>query len=147
MAEAKLSPAWEKLRVVSGVVAAVLVPIAIALAGQFFSTALRERETQLKYVELAVGVLREKPSPETTEIRSWAIDLVNKFAPVPLSGGARNELKQRELKVTSAEPEKVTSAELESRIRSLEVEYLQKPSTARYLQMGREHGARLRLDR
>jgi hypothetical protein len=97
MPEPQLSATFERAKALSAIAASVLIPLAIALSGHWFSAALKERETQLKYVELAVGILREKPDPTAGQVRSWAVQVVDKFAPVPLSNQATDELRQRQL--------------------------------------------------
>ena len=103
MADQVLSASWERAKVISGILATILIPLLIGVTGHLVSTALKERDIQLRYVELALGILREKPDPSTTELRSWAINIVNRFAPEPLSPKAVEELKKRELAIRAVE--------------------------------------------
>lgn len=113
MAEREVSPTLERARVLSGLLASVLVPVAIALAGHWFGAALKEREVQMRFVELAVGILGEKPQPASAEVRSWAVDIIDKFSPVPLSTDARNQMKAIEILQKSMERQDKVMRELQ----------------------------------
>lgn len=46
--------------------------------------ALKEREIQAKYVELAVSILRDRPTPESEPLRRWAISIVGNYTDTPI---------------------------------------------------------------
>ena len=83
---------WEKLKILSGVASVIVIPIVLLVIGNDFSAATKERELQGKYVELAAGILREAPSPETANLRSWATEVINQYSGVPLSPQTRKDL-------------------------------------------------------
>lgn len=83
---------WEKFKIFSGSLAAVLIPLALAFIGNGYSQALKEREMQGRFVELAVSILRETPTPQTENIRGWAVDVLNEYSGVQLGAGAKNDL-------------------------------------------------------
>lgn len=89
---------WEKLKVISGFIAAVLVPIVVAYTGDIYSSAIKERELQGKFVELAVGILNEEPDPKNEAIRDWATNIINSYSGVPMGQAVKDELiKKRSL--------------------------------------------------
>jgi hypothetical protein len=52
----------------------------------------------VRYIEIAVGILREKPDQEKTNaLRVWAVNVVSSYSPIPLSPDAIKELKQNPL--------------------------------------------------
>lgn len=85
MAEVDHGPAkdtWDKLSSLSGILAAVLVPIVITVVGNGYSAALKERETELsretskrEWVQVGLSILRDKNS--TDDLRKWAFDVIN----------------------------------------------------------------------
>jgi len=83
---------WEKLKAISSVIAAVVIPLAVAWVGNGFSTALKEREIQGKFVELAVQILREEPSKQAAGLRGWATEVLNKYSGVPFSAETKKAL-------------------------------------------------------
>ncbi len=83
---------WEKLKIISGLIAAVIIPLVIAYIGNTYTSAIKERELQGKFVELAVAILREKPSQETNDLRTWATQVIDKYSGVPMSDEAKTEL-------------------------------------------------------
>lgn len=86
-----VSPLWERLLSTS------LIPLAIVLASNFYSNAIKERETGTHYVELALNILREKPSEANKELRQWATKIIDHFSPVALTEKATHELQIKEL--------------------------------------------------
>ena len=83
---------WAKLDVLSKILAAVLIPIVLAVIGNQYSTAIKERELQGKFVELAVDILREEPTPETDSLRAWATKVIDRYSGINLGMAARERL-------------------------------------------------------
>ena len=83
---------WEKLKTISSVIAAIVIPVAVAWVGDGFSQALKEREIQGKFVELAVQILREEPSKQAAGLRDWATEVLNKYSGVPFSAETKKAL-------------------------------------------------------
>jgi len=90
--------AWEKAKVLSVIVASVFIPLAVALSGNWHARSLKEKDTQARYIELAIGILMKEPTPENEEIRKWAIDTINHYSEVPIQGPARQELLEQQLR-------------------------------------------------
>ena len=88
---------WKKLQVLSISVAALLIPIVLALVGHLVNSTLKEKELRLQYVELAVGILKEEPTQETSNLREWAIEVIELNSPVKLPQEAIEELKNKSL--------------------------------------------------
>jgi predicted chitinase len=83
---------WEIAKSVSAIASAVVIPVVLLLASNEFSRAIKEREIQGKFVELAVNILREHPSEDTRNIRGWATQVINAYSGVPLSEKTKNDL-------------------------------------------------------
>ena len=66
-------------------VAALAVPIIVAVIGNMYTSAIKERETQAKFVELAINILSTEPTDETKSLRSWAIKVIDEYSKIPLS--------------------------------------------------------------
>jgi hypothetical protein len=88
---------WDKLQIVS----VFLIPLVLSLCGIKIDKTLKEQEIEAKYIEIATGILRDKPSEDTLELRTWAIDVVQKYSHVPLTKEAVEELRQTALPVKS----------------------------------------------
>lgn len=85
---------WDKLQAVSSLIAATLIPISLAWIGNEYAQATKDKEISLKYVELAVTILKENPSPENNSIRDWAIRLINENTKVKLGEDAERQLNE-----------------------------------------------------
>lgn len=66
----------------------VLIPIAVS----FSSCQMQKNELKQKYIETAVGILKEKPSTSTQGIRSWAIKVFTEYSPIEVDEKTVNEL-------------------------------------------------------
>jgi peptidoglycan LD-endopeptidase CwlK len=76
----------------SSVVAAICVPV----IGYWVSSAVKERETQGKFVELAVAILREDPTQQTENLRTWATTVINNYSGTPLNAETIKDLIQNQ---------------------------------------------------
>ena len=56
------SDGWDKAKAVSTILASVVIPVAVAFVGNSYSNALKEREFQIRYVELALQILAKEPN-------------------------------------------------------------------------------------
>lgn len=65
-------------------IATILMPFVIALVGHLYTSSLKEREINLQFVELSIGILSEEPTPENKNLRGWAIDVINEHSDVKL---------------------------------------------------------------
>lgn len=88
----KLSPAWQKVQVLSIIIASLAVPIIVAIVGNSYSNAQKQRDIGARYVEIAAEILRSEPAKESKALRSWAISVVDYFAPIKFSAEATDEL-------------------------------------------------------
>jgi hypothetical protein len=93
MAEAQKRQPQENLRAIAALIASILVPIAVAFVGSYYTNVMKESENRIKYVELAVAILRSEPRPEATALRGWAVEVLAKQSVVPLSAEVQKELK------------------------------------------------------
>ena len=118
---AELPPLWEKLKVVSLVTASLMIPLVVAYLGNAVSKDQKDKEIGVRYVELAAGILRTEPNPQTKALREWAVSVIDHYSQVPLPKEAKDELLFMELKAhmqrLSAEQQKV-SEELDKMHRS-----------------------------
>jgi hypothetical protein len=88
---------WDKFQILS----VCLIPLVLGIYGYIIDETLKEREIKAKYIEIATGILRDKPSEDTLALRTWAIDLVQKYSQVPLTKEAVEVLRQTALPVKS----------------------------------------------
>jgi len=83
---------WEKLNLISTIIASVFIPLAVVLIGNWYSTAVKESQIQVRYVELAVDILKENPSENKSNMRGWAVNLVNNYSEIRIDDETREEL-------------------------------------------------------
>lgn len=79
---------WQKLEVMSKVIAAVFIPVAVAVLANNLATANKQRDSETKFVEIATAILSKEPlpnqTPESKSLRTWAVAVIDKFSGVPM---------------------------------------------------------------
>lgn len=73
-------------------ISSIFVPLVIAGIGAWYNISMKNSENRVRYVELAIEQLRAEPTPETTALREWAVELLDSQAPVKLSDAAKHQL-------------------------------------------------------
>jgi len=58
---------------------------------------IKGRELNLKYVELAVTILKEEPNEKTKNLREWAIKNINNYSNIKMSSEVQKELENNVL--------------------------------------------------
>lgn len=82
---------WDIAKIIS--VAAVAPTV--ALVGYLLSADVKVQEVEVKYVELAVGILKEPKDKTEPSVRQWAIDIVNEYSGVEMSEMTKNALLEK----------------------------------------------------
>jgi hypothetical protein len=83
-----------------------MIPVVIAISSNQISSSIKEKEIKVKYVEIAVGILKQYPE-EDTNIREWAVAVIQKYAPIPLKEKAKQELLKSVIKSSSTVEDKL----------------------------------------
>lgn len=83
---------WDRAKTLSTLFATVFLPLVLAWIANTYSSALKEREIQGKFVELAVSILREEPTKQATGLREWATEVLNKYSGVPFNAETKKAL-------------------------------------------------------
>lgn len=86
---------WEKAKTISSIASAIVIPLVLLWVGNGYTTALKERELQGKFVELAVQILREDPDKQEDGLRDWATQVITKFSGVEFSAETKKALIER----------------------------------------------------
>jgi len=86
------------------IVSKILLPLIILILGYMLNESYKAKEQQLKqveinqkYIEIAVGILNGKPTPEAIPLRDWTIDIIDKYSEIKLSKEAKKLLKEKQL--------------------------------------------------
>jgi hypothetical protein len=90
-AEGSASSGW--LLTIAGIVGAIL-GAAITSGFNYLS---HRGDLDAKMIELSVGILRAEPTPETSPLREWAIDVIDKRAQFKFNANQRAALLKQEL--------------------------------------------------
>jgi len=88
---------WKKAETIAKVASVVLVPMVLAFIGYLINNSIKGKELKLKYVELAVNILKEEPNEKTKNLREWAIKNINNYSQIKMSSEVRKELEKNVL--------------------------------------------------
>jgi hypothetical protein len=69
-----------------------------------------------KMIELSIGILRAQPTPETTPLRDWAIDVIEKRADFSFNERQKVALRTKELPYTAGITSSANNAALAAQI-------------------------------
>jgi hypothetical protein len=83
---------WERAKIVSTIISALIIPVVIGFVGNYYTSAIKERELQGRFVELSLKILDKPPSEGQQHLRSWAIDILDQYSGVRITSSAKNEL-------------------------------------------------------
>jgi hypothetical protein len=79
---------WQKLEVISKLVAAILIPLTVAYLGNEVASSNKQRDSETKFVELATAILTKEPGANPSEdaqnLRKWAVAVIDSFSGVPM---------------------------------------------------------------
>ncbi|KAA1157004.1 hypothetical protein EU508_18965 [Pseudoalteromonas fuliginea] len=67
---------WDKFKIVG----TVLIAPAILIFGTIYADAIKNKESNVELLKLAVDILKEKPDNTDSNIRKWAIEIVNRHS-------------------------------------------------------------------
>ena len=83
-----------RIETITKIVSLVAIPVLLAMFGWLIQSELSEKSLRKEYVQLAVNILSNQSKlPEQEPLREWAIELLAKNAPLPLSPSALKELR------------------------------------------------------
>ena len=101
------APSLNTIERVAKIIALVGIPLAVTLVPLIVNWGLKERELSLEYSKLAVSILQDPNTvSQDSEMRKWAISVLNEFSPIPFSAILEEQLKRGEVSL----PEHVYSS-------------------------------------
>ena len=100
MDDRKAKDVWDKASSLSGLIASVLIPVALAFVGHWSTEAMKNKEISAKYTELAIDVLKKPSTTQDRPLRAWATDILNVHSGVQLTSETREFLIDNQLVVS-----------------------------------------------
>lgn len=111
-ADPKLPLRWQKAQVIAVVMASLALPVVLAVLGNAYTKAHKdaeiisakerqEAELAIRYVALAVEILRTQPRKQGAQMRGWAIQILDRFSPISLPVPAKESLATTQLQVAT----------------------------------------------
>jgi hypothetical protein len=82
----------ESIKTIANIIGILAIPIVSLIIGNNYTQAIKEREIQGKFVELAVNILNNVPTEDNKNIRNWSIDVINEYSGVKINKETRTEL-------------------------------------------------------
>jgi hypothetical protein len=88
------SPASPRWFLLTQALAALALPLVLAVVGQRYTTALKEREIEGRFVELALRILQAPPDSAHANLRVSALRVVNTYSGVALDSSVTADLRR-----------------------------------------------------
>ena len=84
--------AWDKVKTIVNVIAAIVIPIILAVIGNNYTKAIKSQELSARFIELSVKILMEQPTDANKSLRDWAVNVINRYSEEPLSEKVKSDL-------------------------------------------------------
>lgn len=91
----RLSPTWKKIRILSTILTSIIIPLTAIIIGNNYSTALKQREIQAKYVELAINILNSRTT-DNVKTKDWAFRIINEYSDIKIDSLTKDEIIKNE---------------------------------------------------
>ena len=99
----------EKLKLWAQIVSSIAIPVVLAVVGYHVQRSVADNELAKNYVQIAIDILRNPPTPEAGEWRRWAVATFERHSPVPLSPELRDQLMKHPIELRGAARVETTS--------------------------------------
>ena len=90
---------WVQL--ITTIVASIAIPVVLLIVGNGFTSTQNNNANQLKYVEIALGILKTEPVAGDEGLRAYAVSLLEVNSPVKILTEAKEKLLTKQLKITA----------------------------------------------
>lgn len=70
----------------------ILIPFVLAYMGNSYQEEMSRQKLNSEYITLAISILKEQPTPDTKELRAWAIDIIDHYSEIKLTPELRDSL-------------------------------------------------------
>lgn len=98
-----------KITAIVNTLSLLAIPIAISIIPLKYQESMQRDKINSEYIALAVTILKDEPTENNKQIRTWAVRLIDKYSEVKLSSVQQEELikKSRLLGVESTDKDTV----------------------------------------
>ncbi|MGD8307037.1 MAG: hypothetical protein PVF17_10310, partial [Ignavibacteria bacterium] len=93
----KKKDGWDKFLIIFQIISWLAIPTVITIVGSNIESTIKEREIKLKYVELAINILRDEPNVDNKNVRKYAIDILSKYSEIPITAELKKSLETKPL--------------------------------------------------
>lgn len=83
---------YDKIESITKALAAIAIPVSLAWAGHTVQQQVAQDTLKKEYVQMAITILKEEPTSDQTDMREWAVKLLDDMAPVPMSDKTKARL-------------------------------------------------------
>ena len=89
----------------------MLLPIVLIYLGHVYKEVEAKQGIHEKYVEMAIDILKEPADPNKTELRKWAIQVLNEYSEIHIHEEVREHLFNNELPKSQKQPSEKSSSQ------------------------------------
>lgn len=108
----------EKAKVLINFISLAIIPLVIAFLGNFFSESLKQKDVEVKFVELAINILSQNPDTARSNIRTWAANILEEYSEVPFSDSTTSDIVNK-LPIITNETREALGSKVRVRLKQL----------------------------
>ena len=79
---------------IASIVSSIAIPVVLAVIGYIVQDNLSTAGIKKDYVQIAAGILKESGVPADSELRKWAVTVLDENSPIPFSKEAKLRLEK-----------------------------------------------------
>jgi hypothetical protein len=88
-----------KAKILSGIFAKLVIPFLLGFFAYEYTSAIKEKDRQLRFVELAIEILSQKSDPADSPLRKWAVMTLNAYSIIPFDTVVQTGLVTNDIKL------------------------------------------------
>jgi len=82
---------WQSI---ASIAASIAIPMILAIFGYLVQNQIASEGLRKDYVQIAISILKENPSAQEKELRTWAVKVLDENSPIPFSSKAKSSLEK-----------------------------------------------------
>jgi len=92
-----------KISTIITAIGALLIPIVVNIQGNRYTKAFKEKEKELRFVELSIDILNQDKIIGDSSLRKWAIDVLNTYSEIPFTEDIKKDLTNDKIKLPKSD--------------------------------------------
>jgi len=102
----------KRIQIYTNIVAAITVPILIAIYGWLIQAKIASQSVQKDYVQMATQILTSHDRKKSDELSIWAVKVLQQYSPIPFPPQLKTALEEGRIALISPIPKEMLNSSL-----------------------------------